>query len=341
MLKNLSKLRKKGNLILQLLIFAATCIFIYFQVFSKADFPGFIGVIKKISDEPGVPSQFRIILVLMLLNWCLEAVKWKFLIGKIEKIGFFKALQAVLAGISISSFTPNRTGEFIGRVFILKKSSVVEGILITLVGSMGQLLVTVVAGSASLLVFVMHYFTEAVFSHHYIFIGMTVLLVVFNLLLLGLYLNLSFLATLKERMLKNRLKKLRRFFRVFALYRKRELLMVLLLSLMRYAVFSTQFFLLLQVFDVRIPFLSALILISLTYFIMAVIPTVALTELGIRGSVALYFFGFFFDQPDVFEGTVKLGILAASTSLWLINIGLPALLGTIFIFRLQFFRARV
>jgi hypothetical protein len=48
-----------------------------------------------------------------------------------------------------------------------------------------------------------------------------------------------------------------------------------------------------------------------------------------------------FGQPDVVEGTVKLGILAASTSLWLINIGLPALLGMIFIFRLQFFRARV
>jgi len=326
---------------LQLLIFAATFVFIYFQVFGKADFSGFIGLIKKIADEPGLLTQLQFILALMLLNWCLEAAKWQFLIGKIEKVGFFKALQAVLAGVSISSFTPNRTGEFIGRVFILKKSSVVEGILVTLVGSMGQLLVTVVAGSASLLVFITHYFSEAVFSHHYVFIGMAVMLVIFNLLLLGLYLNLSFLTTLKERILKNRLKKLRRFFRVFALYHKRELLLVLLLSLMRYAVFSTQFFMLLQVFDVRIPFLSALILISLTYFIMAVIPTAALTELGIRGSVALYFFGFYFGQPDVFGGTVKLGILAASTSLWLINIGLPALLGTIFIFRLQFFRARV
>ena len=74
------------------------------------------------------------------------------------------------------------------------------------------------------------------------------------------------------------------------------------------------------------------------YFIMAIIPTIALTELGIRGSVALYFFGIYAGRFPVLEGTANIGVFAASTILWMINLGIPALIGTIFVFRLQFFR---
>ena len=85
-------------------------------------------------------------------------------------------------------------------------------------------------------------------------------------------------------------------------------------------------------FDVQIPYFNALVLISMTYLIMAVIPTIALTELGISGSVALYLFGLYFRQIPL------AGVFAASTILWMINLGLPALIGTIFVFKLQFFR---
>jgi hypothetical protein len=71
---------------------------------------------------------------------------------------------------------------------------------------------------------------------------------------------------------------------------------------------------------------------------MAIIPTIALTELGIRGSVALYIFGLYSGQVLPVSGANSLGIFAASTLLWTINLGIPALIGTIFVFRLQFFR---
>ena len=65
-------------------------------------------------------------------------------------------------------------------------------------------------------------------------------------------------------------------------------------------------------------------------FIISVIPTIAITEIGIRGSVAILLFGL------VSENTV--GILSATFVMWVVNLLLPALIGTIFIFTLKFFR---
>jgi len=337
-MKNKTKIRKILNLFIQLTILLVTCGFIYKQVFFKTGFPELIQSLREDIFRPGFQSQMILILFLMLVNWSLEAFKWKFLIGKIEKISFFSAFQAVLTGVSISSFTPNRIGEYFGRVFILKKASHIEGILITILGSMSQLLITVITGTLSLLVFLPAYFPHITYSSGYVFYGLVFLVVLLDLLLLGLFFNVSFLSALKEKLLRNGLKKLRKYFRVFAFFHNREMLFVILLSLSRYFVFSLQFYLLLRLFAVPIPFFNAMILISLIYFIMAVIPTIALTELGIRGSVAIYFFGLYLLRE--FPGTegFNLGIFSASTLLWMINLGLPALIGAFFVFRLQFFR---
>jgi hypothetical protein len=203
---------------------------------------------------------------------------------------------------------------------------------------MSQLLITVLAGSLALLIFIPHYLPAAGFSQGYLYYSLITLVLALDLLLLGMFFKLSFLTTLKERLLQNGLKGMQKFFRVFAFYRNREMATVMMLSLARYLVFSSQFYLLLILLEVRIPYLNALVLIALIYFIMAIIPTIALTELGIRGSVALYVFGLYFGQLFPTTEAYSVGIFAASTLLWMINLGIPAVVGTIFVFRLQFFR---
>ena len=74
---------------------------------------------------------------------------------------------------------------------------------------------------------------------------------------------------------------------------------------------------------------------------MTMIPTIAITELGIRGSVALFLIGIYFGNPLDMPDHINLGIVAASTALWIINLALPALTGTIFVFNLKFFRKGV
>ncbi len=337
-MKNRTKIRKILNLLIQLLILVVTCVFVYKQVFIKTGFPVLFKSVLDDFYQPGFKNQFFLVVLLMLLNWSIETYKWKFLISKIEKVSFFNALQAVLTGVSISSFTPNRIGEYFGRVFILKKASRIEGVLITILGSMSQLLVTVISGTLSLLIFFPSYFRDTVYGSGYVYYGLASLIVLLDLLLLGMFFNVSFLGSLKEKILRNRLKKIRKFFRVFSFFHNRELMVLMGLSFLRYLVFSTQFYLLLDLFDVPVPFPDAMILIFVIYFMMAVIPTIALTELGIRGSVSIYFFGLYLSQTFPAHPGFNLGIFSASTMLWMINLGLPALAGAISVFRLQFFR---
>ena len=118
---------------------------------------------------------------------------------------------------------------------------------------------------------------------------------------------------------------------VFSFYNPSELLEVLLYSVARYIVFTTQFFILLQIFTVNISYIDATILISAMFFVVSIIPTIAITEIGVRGAVALFLFGL--------VSTNVVGILSATFVMWVINLLLPALSGTAFIFTLKFFRS--
>jgi len=333
-----SKIGKILNRLIQILILCVTYLFIYKQVFYKTDLTEIIKTLKDDLSKPGFITQVSVVFLMMLANWSIESLKWKLLIGKIEKVKFFRSFQAVLTGVSISSFTPNRIGEYFGRVFILRTGSHVEGILVTILGSMCQLMVTFVAGSVTFLIFLPKFFSNPIFASGYLYYGLIFLILLLDILLLGLLFNVTFLNTIKEKIFKNSLKKFQEHLHVFAFYKNREVAIILLLSILRYIIFSSQFYILLRMFGVPVPFFDALMLISMIYFIMAVIPTVALTELGIRGSVALYFFGIYlsgcYQNADIFG----LGIFSASTLLWMINLGIPALIGTFFVFRLQFFR---
>jgi uncharacterized membrane protein YbhN (UPF0104 family) len=67
----------------------------------------------------------------------------------LEAISFLKSLKCVFAGCSITMLTPNRTGEFGGRILFLKKENRAKAISINIVGSIAQLLVTMVLGCVS------------------------------------------------------------------------------------------------------------------------------------------------------------------------------------------------
>ena len=57
----------------------------------------------------------------MCLNWSIEAIKWRLLIKKMQPITFIEALKGVLSGVAVGTFTPNRIGEFGGRILYLKE----------------------------------------------------------------------------------------------------------------------------------------------------------------------------------------------------------------------------
>ena len=267
------------------------------------------------------------LVLLMLVNWTLEAYKWKTLIQHIEQISMLKSLKAIFSGITIAIFTPNRIGEYGGRIFHLQKADRIDATLLTIVGSYAQLVVTLATGITASIFFIPNH------------VGIGPLTPIqFNLIGLLMFGVAAFLVVLflNTRLLTNIIKrspvpkKYHHYAEVFQYHSTGTLWRVFLASLGRYMIFTFQFFLLLRIFDVAVNYADAMMMISMTYFVMTAVPTIAITELVTRGAVATKFL-------EILSPNVS-GIVSASSMLWLINLAVPALIGVIFIFQLKFFR---
>ena len=325
MSKGIFRKRNLGLLIKVLIAFVALW-FIYREVQLKdqdTDLGFGIGFLLKTEQLP----VFVGLIVLMMLNWTLEAVKWRLLVSHIEKISLWKSLKAIFSGITIAIFTPNRVGEYGGRIFHLQKADRIDAALLTIVGSYAQLVVTLVTGILATIFFIPeHVGLGPITPMQYNLIG--ILMVGLCVMLVILFLNTRLL-----KIILNWLpipEKYRHYANVFEYHSSATLWKVFLASLGRYLIFTLQFYLLLDLFSVNINYGHAMIMISMTYFVMTAIPTIAITELGVRGSIAVYFLGM--------VSTNVSGIFTASAMLWLINLAVPALIGVMFIFQLRFFR---
>ncbi|MBL0343487.1 MAG: flippase-like domain-containing protein [Bacteroidetes bacterium] len=87
----------------------------------------------------------------MVVNWFVETAKWKLLLSRIQPVTWSRGFRSVLSGVTISVFTPNRMGEFAGRVMHLESGTRIKAALASVMGSMNQLLITIVAGGIALL----------------------------------------------------------------------------------------------------------------------------------------------------------------------------------------------
>lgn len=272
------------------------------------------------------PQSFLILVILfslMFVNWGIEAIKWKFLIKKLEIIRFSQSLKAILSGISVSIFMINRIGEFGGRIFVLQKENRMAAISPTILGNICQFLVTILAGGIAVSVWLKHqgsYATNLLIRQYAIYFIFA--------LAGGIFWLLFELQKIKTFLLKfSFLRKYEELFKTIDTYNTAELFLLIGLSAIRYLVFSIQFYLILKFFQIDIGFYNALVSIALTFLVMAVIPTIGLAELGIRGSVALFFIGMFSSQTAC--------IVSAAVLLWIINLAIPAFIGSYFVMKLK------
>lgn len=281
------------------------------------------------------------LLLLMMVNWLIETLKWRYLVAKIERISFRNSVIAVLTGVTVSIFTPNRVGEYFGRAFLLREASPLKAILLTIVGSMSQLLVTVVIGSAALLVFLPLYFPFSGSWNLAMYLGLLAGIATANVAFMLFYFNVPLLGSLSGWVERKNWERINRYLKVLNEFTRRELLNVLMMSFLRYVVFSFQFFLVLRLFGILVTPGQAAMAIPVIYLALAAIPTVALSELGVRGSVAIFVLGIITTGTlagAAMPGGLSLAIVSATTVLWVINLAVPALIGAVFVYKLKFIR---
>lgn len=267
-----------------------------------------------------------ILLLLTPLNWALEALKWQGLARKLVPIDFVDAFRGVLAGLSLGFATPNTLGDYAGRIGMLSHlpdgRNRMEGLGAVLLGRVAQLYVTLLTGCVGLFFF-SEIYVSAYFWVHYAAIGVFTLLVVAGVVfIVGIHRVKMEAPSIAWR------RKVWEYLRVLTQYTPIDIVQVLLLSFLRYAVFSFQFILLLWIFHVNLPITSLLTAISLMFMAKSSIPAFHfLSDLGVREFSALYFFGFYHADPA--------SVVAATLSLWLLNILLPALYGTALVWKLR------
>lgn len=276
---------------------------------------------------------FALVLVLMTLNWGLEARKWQLLASKVQPISYWSAYRAILSGQAFALNTINRSGDFLGRILYLEEGNRLRAVGLSLIGSMSQILVTFGIGFISLTVL-----RFTLLDNQAILPGLSVfwldaLLIglVPGILLFGvLYFNVALFIKWMERI--PFIRKYQFFIEKMETMHYKDLTRILLLSLLRYVVFVVQYVVLLKVFGVEASWQILVCLVSVLFMLMAMIPTIALAELGIRGKLSLELFGLVTTQ--------QLSILAASAGIWIVNLIIPAILGTVFLLGLRLFKQK-
>jgi len=255
-------------------------------------------------------------LLLLPANIGIEARKWQLLTATAMPVKYWRALYSVLSGIAASIITPNRIGEYPARILMLRQSKNTRLISVSVLGACAQLLCLMMAGVAGLI----YYCFRNPEMLHLAVLGITV---VFTILLGMLYFSFERWAPRIEHI--RFFRKLHMWARLLHRFTPREQWTILGISILRFIVFTIQYWLLLRWQGIPIPLGEGSLLCALFFWAMAIIPTITLAELGIRGTVSVFLFASFTQNTA--------GIAAATFILWCINLVLPALAGAVIFFR--------
>jgi hypothetical protein len=250
------------------------------------------------------------VMILMFANWSFEAIKWRILINSFYKISFRNAFKSIWAGVSTAMSTPNRFGDFIGKISHLPKEQRKRGLVSSFYSSYSQWLITMGMGWVGWL-----FYGDQIIENDRIRFG---LLIIGALIIL-----VSGLLFISKRLVNVVPIKWRIYF--FDAPDFNSKIKIVLLSFLRYLTFATQFYLLIRFFGVELGYITVFSKITLFYLITSLVPMTFWGEIGVKESVAVW----------VFSGLIynSLIILSVTLLLWLINLIIPAFAGNYFLFK--------
>jgi hypothetical protein len=275
--------------------------------------------------------KFWIVIGLVFVNWGFEAKKWQVLLKTIQHITFFTAYKSVLSGVTLSLNTPNRIGEYGGRILYVQEGSRIKAISLSIAGSISQLIITLVVGCGGLvyLIFFQDNNPQPIMGLSVFWLRTLLFLsTCAAIILLLFYFRLPWLIRLFEKI--PAASKYVQYISVLEEFTPKLLLRLLSLSLFRYLVFVLQYILLLQVLHVDILWINGFWIISILFLVLAIVPSFAIADLGIRGKFSTELLSYY--------SANTLGIIGTTFGIWFINLFIPALLGSLFILSIKFFK---
>lgn len=249
-------------------------------------------------DNYALPLLF--VILLLPINIMLETLRWKTLVWHIQPITLSTALKGVLSGFTTALASPNRMGEFVGRVLFLSEQHRVAAGIVSGIGGLLQGLIT--AAIAVPLLYFHNDLLQYITSTAYLLPLLAVALII-PLLVLVIFPK-SWLNVIKNA----------------TRIQLKRLFLAALLTLFRFVVYASQLAILISTLS-SCSIVEAFQCAVMVYFFVTVIPTFAWTEIVVRGTVS-----------GIVAGMLGLSSDAAIVSafmLWIINVAVPAGFGAI------------
>ncbi|MFC4723238.1 lysylphosphatidylglycerol synthase domain-containing protein [Geojedonia litorea] len=267
---------------------------------NELDFEAFIQFLNE--NDAFLIKNLGFLLILSSFNWFFEILKWQKLVSVVQNISFSKALEQSLGSFAVSIFTPNRLGEYGAKAIYFEKSLRAQILYLNLMGNLTQMISTMIFGSIGLIAFAKY--GNFTVNHS-------------NLTLVSILLGLCFI--LMFILFKKRIV----FKKHTAELPNRALISSLMYSILRYLIFSFQFYVILYLFGIRISYFDAMTFITLMYLMSSFVPSILIFDVVIKGSIAVYLFSYL--------GISSLAILSTVSLMWFLNFAVPSLIGSYYI----------
>ena len=269
------------------------------------------------------PLFFLAVVLLMPLNWTLEAVKWQKLLHPLARITFQSSLKSIVSGVFAGMFTPARIGEYGGRMMSIPEHARVPSMAATLYGSIAQNSIHVLAGIGLGGYFIMEMIPFPASEIYQFLVSASLFIAVVIIFFLFPYTV-------------NRICQALQKFRSFSwlknfLYIKNvtysDAGFVLLISGLRYTVYFLQYYFILKTLGVSLSFSSISPGIAGVFLIQSALPLPPVLNFLGRGEISILVWQYFGISAPV--------ALLAAILLWCINIVIPALAGYILMVKLN------
>jgi hypothetical protein len=327
------KYLKIGNAILGPVLFVWLSFAIYRQIEMQPDLKQSWQSIKSNLQGDNL-WLFFLLLMGMCVNVFLDAARWRFLVKKMEIINWPNAFKAVLTGHAVGISTINHLGDPLAKAAYLEDGNRIRGALMGFLGFFSHLMVVSLLGILSLLYmrFFLHTNMPVINEIPHFVVDSIIYALTAGWMLFALfYFRVSGVVRWLEQI--KWVRPYQYFLEKMESYTMLELNQLLYYSFARFGVMGLQFILAFYLFDVFIQPWYVFVLLAAMMFSLTLVPSMALADIGIRGKVSLYLFGLY--------SANSLGILSAVGIMWLVNVILPAVLGTILILSIKITRQKI
>lgn len=265
-------------------------------------------------------------IVLIPINWLIESEKWHGLMNKFVSLSRWKSIKSIISGITLGIATPSRVGEYGGRMLFVPSNKNAKAAMTTFVGSFAQNIVNITFGALGLIVFVKSFQPEQILWSW----AMTTVVTAALIILYIFYFNLEFVDHLRSRF------KIfdRRWIKDLISFKEldfADLIRVWILSILRYVVYLLQYLLVAYFFGIELHGILAIAGIATIFLIQGSLPLPPFLGVLARGEIAIIIWRYY-DAND-------LSILSATYALWALNVVLPAIIGYVFVLKVNIFES--